>query len=52
MAFIAEQAGGNAINGEKRIISIKPSLLHHRVAFYCGSRKMAEKLADFILKNL
>ena len=51
MAFIAEQAGGKAINGEKRIMSIKPTSLHQRIAFYCGSRKMVEELADFILKN-
>ena len=51
MAFIAEQAGGKAINGEKRIMSLKPTSLHQRVAFYCGSSKMVEELADFILKN-
>ena len=51
MAFIAEQAGGKAINGEKRIMSTKPTSLHQRVDFYCGSCKMVEKLADFILKN-
>lgn len=49
MAFIAEQAGGKAIDGNKRILEIKPSEIHERAPFYCGSIKMVEKLETFIL---
>jgi len=43
LAFIAEQAGGLATNGQQRILDIKPSQLHQRVGFYIGSKKMVEK---------
>ncbi|MEY4792094.1 MAG: hypothetical protein RIT34_901 [Bacteroidota bacterium] len=43
LAFIAEQAGGIATNGQQRILDIKPSQLHQRVGFYIGSKKMVEK---------
>jgi fructose-1,6-bisphosphatase I len=43
LAFIAEQAGGVATNGQQRILDIKPSQLHQRVGFYIGSKKMVEK---------
>lgn len=43
MAFLAEQAGGKASDGFHRILDIKPSELHERVPFFCGSTKMVEK---------
>jgi fructose-1,6-bisphosphatase I len=43
LAFIAEQAGGVATDGQQRILDIKPSQLHQRVGFYIGSKKMVEK---------
>jgi fructose-1,6-bisphosphatase I len=43
LAFIAEQAGGLATDGKNRILDIKPSQLHQRVAFYIGSKLMVEK---------
>ena len=50
MAFIAEQANGVAIGGKTRIMDIKPEELHQRVPFFCGSRKMVEKLEEFLNK--
>ena len=50
-AFIAEQAGGKATDGFQRILDIKPSEIHERSPFYCGSIKMVEKLESFILKH-
>ena len=49
VAFIAEQAGGTAIdcNG-KRILELKPTDIHERVPFFCGSPKMVDKLLEFI----
>ena len=43
MAFLIEQAGGKASNGFKRIMDIKPTELHQRVPFFCGSSNMVEK---------
>ena len=50
MAFIAEQANGMAIGGRSRILDIQPTELHQRVPFFCGSKKMVEKLQEFLDK--
>jgi len=50
MAFLAEQANGVAIGGKTRIMDIKPTELHQRVPFFCGSKKMVEKLQEFLEK--
>jgi fructose-1,6-bisphosphatase I len=42
LAFIAEQAGGSASDGQQRILDIKPKDLHQRVPFFVGSKKMVE----------
>lgn len=52
VAFIAEQAGGMAINSEGvRIMEMVPTDIHERVPFYCGSKKMVEKLKSFLLSE-
>lgn len=51
IAFIAEQAGGKASDGEKRILEIEPESLHQRVPFYVGSKKMVDKLEKLIMEN-
>lgn len=38
LAFIVEQAGGLASNGNQRILDIVPTELHQRVPLYIGSR--------------
>ena len=46
MAFIIEQAGGRASNGNQRMLDIQPQKLHQRVPIYIGSEedvKMVEK---------
>ncbi len=48
IAFIVEQAGGLANDGYQRIMEIKPSELHQRVPFFCGSKKMVEKAASYM----
>jgi len=50
MAFLAEQAGGKASDGYMRIMDIKPTELHQRVPFFCGSVKMVEKAESFMGK--
>ena len=50
MAFIAEQANGKASDGVIRILDIKPTELHERVPFFCGSKTMVNTLEEFIQK--
>ncbi|UUC46586.1 class 1 fructose-bisphosphatase [Flavobacterium cerinum] len=50
MAFIAEQAGGKASDGFGPIMEIKPTELHQRVPFFCGSYNMVEKAEEFMRK--
>jgi fructose-1,6-bisphosphatase I len=50
MAFIAEQAGGKASDGHQRIMDLKPTELHQRVPFYCGSKNMVAKAEEFMSK--
>ncbi|MCH8102928.1 MAG: class 1 fructose-bisphosphatase [Chloroflexi bacterium] len=47
MAFIAEQAGGAATNGTKRILDIEPSGLHQRTPYYIGTAREVELIGRF-----
>jgi fructose-1,6-bisphosphatase I len=51
MAFIAEQANGKASDGFTRIMDIRPTELHQRVPFFCGSKNMVEKTEEFMQKS-
>ena len=48
IAFLAEQAGGKATTGFKRILEIQPRELHQRVPFIVGSPKMVDKVCEFM----
>lgn len=48
MAFIIEQAGGRAIDGNKRILEINPESLHQRVPIYIGSKDAVDKVEEFL----
>jgi len=37
IAFLVEQAGGRASDGLQRILDLKPTKLHERSPFFCGS---------------
>lgn len=50
MAFLAEQAGGKASDGYERILNIKPTELHQRVPFFCGSKNMVDVAENFMSK--
>lgn len=43
LAFVAEQAGGQATDGKTRILSLEPTSLHQRTPFYVGSSNMVEQ---------
>jgi fructose-1,6-bisphosphatase I len=42
MAFIAEQAGGSATDGHRRILDIEPTELHQRTPLLIGSTNDVE----------
>jgi len=46
LAYLAEQAGGKASDGHRRILDIKPESLHQRTPFYVGSKNMVDKAVD------
>lgn len=48
MAFIIEQAGGKATNGEIDILQIKPTDIHQRTPVFLGSPKEINQLMEFI----
>lgn len=48
LAYLAEQAGGYASNGEERILDIQPEKLHQRVPLFIGNRELVEKAEEFI----
>ena len=50
MAFLTEQANGYASDGYKRIMEIKPTELHQRVPFFCGSKNMVDDAKGFMAK--
>lgn len=47
LAFIAEQSGGVALDGEKRIMEIEPKEFHQRTPLYIGSKNMIDKALSF-----
>lgn len=48
LAFIAEQAGGYASDGHRRILDIEPTDLHQRTPLFIGNRALVEKAKAYI----
>lgn len=48
LAFLAEQAGGYASDGRRRILDIEPRSLHERTPLFIGNRELVEKAEEFI----
>ncbi len=48
IALLAEQSGGRATCGSKRLLDIKVSELHQRTPFFTGSKNMMDKALSFI----
>jgi fructose-1,6-bisphosphatase I len=47
MAFLVEQAGGAATNGQQRILDIQPEKLHQRVAVVLGSKNEVDRVTQY-----
>lgn len=48
MAFLIEQAGGMATDGQQRVLDIKPTDIHQRSPFFAGCKGMVNKLHEFM----
>ena len=48
MAFLFEQAGGSAMDGERDILAIKPQSIDQRCPIYIGSRFEVDKAKEFL----
>ncbi len=48
IAFLAEQSGGVATDGRRRILEIQPTSLHQRTPFVVGSRKESTLLTEVL----
>ncbi|AFC23776.1 class 1 fructose-bisphosphatase [Saprospira grandis] len=46
MAFVIEQAGGAATNGQERIMELEIQQLHQRTPVYIGSKGLVERLSE------
>jgi fructose-1,6-bisphosphatase I len=47
MAFLVEQAGGQATNGRQRILDLTPTKLHERVSVVLGSKNEVQRVTDY-----
>lgn len=50
IALLAEQAGGKASDGYKRILDIQPQQLHQRTSFFVGVNNMVNDAENFMLQ--
>ncbi|MDX1591453.1 MAG: class 1 fructose-bisphosphatase [Balneolaceae bacterium] len=50
LSFIIEQAGGKAIDGQRRIMDIQPEAIHQRVPIYIGSPQNVDTARSFLEK--
>ena len=51
LAFIAEQAGGRAVDGTQRILDIQPHALHQRTPLVIGGRNNVKQVMKFLNKE-
>ena len=51
VAFLAEQAGGMAIDGQRRVLDIQPESIHQRTPLVVGSRIELADFERFVLQS-
>jgi fructose-1,6-bisphosphatase I len=51
LAFIAEQAGGRATDGEEEILDLKPQGLHERTPLFIGARSLVDMAHDHLAEE-
>jgi fructose-1,6-bisphosphatase I len=48
MAYVTEQAGGEANDGKQRILDVQPTGFHERSAIFIGSKNLVQKASEFL----
>ena len=51
LAFVVEQAGGLATDGQQRIVDVNPTELHQRTPLFIGSRYEVEAATEMLAKE-
>jgi fructose-1,6-bisphosphatase I len=51
LAFISEQAGGRASDGERDILDIDPTSLHERTPLYLGSTEYVDMAEEYLARD-
>ncbi|MFC1791521.1 class 1 fructose-bisphosphatase, partial [Gemmatimonadota bacterium] len=51
LAFVCEQAGGRASDGEREIMDLQPTSLHQRTPLYLGSAEFVDMAEEFLRKD-
>lgn len=51
MAFLVEEAGGAALDGETRILEKEPDALHQRTPLFIGSKAMVHRAVAFLQRD-
>ena len=51
IAFLTEQAGGMAIDGQRRVLDIEPTSIHQRTPLVVGSRRELADFERFVVKG-
>ena len=51
LAFICEQAGGRAIDGETDILDVEPTQLHQRTPLYIGSSEYVDMAQQYLAED-
>ena len=51
MAWLVEQAGGAATNGQQRILDIAPEQLHQRVSVVLGSKNEVDRVTQYYAQS-
>lgn len=51
LAMIAEEAGGEATDGQQRVLDINPDELHQRLPFFVGSSDMVEEAMEMVRQH-
>lgn len=51
MAFIAEQAGGLATDGRRRLLKVQPTELHQRIPIFIGSKDEMNRVHEFLART-
>jgi fructose-1,6-bisphosphatase I len=48
LAFIVEQAGGAASDGQRRVMELQPTELHERTPLFIGSKREVEEAVELL----